>query len=103
MDHLFDLWPLWLAIPIVLTSFLWPVSRPSIFGHLSRLEWSVLFIVAFICAGTMFFFQHEPWLGLAHTQKAGVYAPVAATILSGFVVVCAAIIRYQRERARPPA
>ena len=103
MNHLFDLWPFWLTIPLVLGSFLWRVGRPFTFSHLSRLEWSVLFVVTFICAGTILFFWYEPWLGVARTQRAGLYAPVVATVLSGLVVVWAAIIRYQREKARPPA
>lgn len=103
MNHLFDLWPFWLAIPLVLGFFLWRVDRPFAFSRLSHLEWSALSIVACICAGTVLFFQREPWFGMAQTQRAGLYAPAVATILSGLVVVGAAFIRYRREQAHPPA
>lgn len=103
MNHLFDLWPFWLTIPLLLGSFLWRGGSPFTFCQLSRLEWSVLLVVAFICVGAMLLFWYEPWLGVARTETAGLYAPVVATILSGLVVACSAIIRYQRAKARLPA
>ena len=97
MNLLLELWPFWLAIPLVLAAFLWNTSRPVTLRQLWRLELPVVLAVACLCMGTLFFFQYEPWLGVAHTHWAGLYAPAVATLFSGLVVVWAAIVRYQRE------
>ena len=103
MNHLFELWPFWLAIPLILAAFLWNTPRPVTLRQLWRLELPVVLAVACLCVSTLLFFQYEPWFGVAHTRWAGLYAPATATFLSGLVVVWAASIRYRRTQAHPPA
>ena len=103
MNHLFQLWPFWLAIPLVLAAFLWNTPRPVTLRQLCRLELPVVLTVACLCAGTLLFFRYDPWFGVAGTRWASLYAPIAATILSAPIILFAVFVRYRRERSSSPA
>ena len=103
MNDIFDLWPFWLFLLLVLSSFLWNTPRPFSFHQMLRLELPAVLLVACLCAGVFVFFRYEPWFGVAGIRWAALYAPVAATVLSAPVIVVAAFIRYRRQRSRTPA